>query len=132
MEVEDTVFRPIYEGVLIGNQDDPEDRPAATQNGLRILLAEDNAVCQRITRRVLEKHGFHVSIASNGKIALDLFNRQSFDLVLMDCQMPVLDGFKTTQLIRQIEEQTLQRIPIVALTSLVMPGDKERCIAAGM
>jgi signal transduction histidine kinase/CheY-like chemotaxis protein len=99
---------------------------------LRILLAEDNLVNQTLASRVLEKHGHNVAIATNGRQALQRLENQEFDLVLMDVQMPEMDGFETTAMIRKMEEATGAHLPIVAMTAHAMQGDKERCLAAGM
>jgi len=100
--------------------------------GVRILLAEDNKINQRVACGVLEKAGHQVQIASNGKIALELFENHTFDLILMDVQMPEMDGFEAVAIIRQREQHRTVRVPIVAMTAHAMAGDRERCIAAGM
>jgi len=103
-----------------------------TGTSLRILLAEDNAVNQRLAIRLLEKKGHAVLVAENGRQALDLLGREPVDLVLMDIQMPVMDGFEATALIRQGERGTSRHLPILALTAHAMKGDQERCLEAGM
>jgi two-component system sensor histidine kinase/response regulator len=100
--------------------------------GLRILLAEDNAVNQRVAMRILEKAGHHVQAASNGKVALQMLEQQSFDVVLMDVQMPEMDGFEATGQIRRKEQHTGEHMPIIAMTAHAMAGDRERCLEAGM
>jgi signal transduction histidine kinase/CheY-like chemotaxis protein len=105
---------------------------AKTQRRLRVLLAEDNAVNQKIAMRVLEKHGYHVTVAADGRQALAALDRASFDVVLMDVQMPGMDGFECTAAIRDHERETGNHMPIIAMTAHAMPGDRERCIAAGM
>jgi two-component system sensor histidine kinase/response regulator len=99
---------------------------------LRILLAEDNIVNQTLASRLLEKRGHHVTVAGNGKQALAAFEKQVFDVVLMDIQMPEMDGFEATSAIREREKSTGKHIPIVAMTAHAMKGDKERCLASGM
>jgi two-component system sensor histidine kinase/response regulator len=99
---------------------------------LQILLAEDNAVNQQLALRLLEKRGHIVTIASNGSEALTLLKGSPFDLVLMDIQMPVMNGFQATAAIRKEEEATGKHLPIIAMTAHAMEGDRERCIAAGM
>jgi signal transduction histidine kinase/CheY-like chemotaxis protein len=99
---------------------------------LRVLLAEDNAVNQKIASRFLEKAGHHVTLASDGRQALAAIERESFDVVLMDVQMPEMDGFEATAAIRAQEQDTGKRLPIIAMTAHAMAGDRERCLAAGM
>jgi len=111
----------------------PSRRAAAkTRRQLRVLLAEDNAVNQKIATRVLEKHGHHVTVAGDGRLALAALDRATFDVVLMDVQMPEMDGFEATAAIRGRERETGNHLPIIAMTAHAMPGDRERCIAAGM
>jgi CheY-like chemotaxis protein len=98
----------------------------------RILLTEDNVVNQRVALRILEKAGHVVSIAENGKVALKMLQEQTFDLILMDVQMPEMGGFEATALIREKEELTGRHIPIIAMTAHAMAGDRERCLDAGM
>jgi signal transduction histidine kinase/ActR/RegA family two-component response regulator len=104
-----------------------EDRPA-----LKILLAEDNRVNQVLATRLLEKRGHAVFVAETGKAVLDAVERQTFDLVLMDIQMPDMDGLAATAAIREREKQGGRRIPIIAITAHAMTGDKERFLRAGM
>jgi two-component system, sensor histidine kinase and response regulator len=99
---------------------------------LRILLAEDNAVNQALAKRLLEKRGHSVVVAPTGKDALHALGQQQFDLVLMDVQMPEMDGFTATTAIREKEQETQKHLPIIAMTAHAMTGDKERCLAAGM
>ena len=100
--------------------------------GLRVLLAEDNTVNQKVASRVLQKHGHHVTLASNGREALAALDQAHFDVVLMDVQMPEMDGFETTAVIRDRERISAAHLPIIAMTAHAMRGDRERCIAAGM
>jgi PAS domain S-box-containing protein len=99
---------------------------------LRVLVAEDNAVNQRLATRLLEKRGHRVTVAANGREAVDAQASQAFDLVLMDVQMPEMDGFEATAAIREREKHNGTHIPIIALTAHAMKGDRERCLAAGM
>jgi two-component system sensor histidine kinase/response regulator len=99
--------------------------------GFRILLVEDNPVNQKLARRMLEKQNHIVTIAGTGREALQRLEKDTFDLILMDIQMPEMNGFETTAAIRKREEHG-QHIPIIALTAHAMSGDRERCIAAGM
>lgn len=105
--------------------------PAPALPTLRILLAEDNPVNQRLAVRLLEKHGHTVTIANNGKEAVELAASQPFDLILMDVQMPEVCGLDATKQIRERERQTGGHIPIIALTAHVLKGDRERCLEAG-
>jgi signal transduction histidine kinase/ligand-binding sensor domain-containing protein/CheY-like chemotaxis protein len=104
----------------------------ADTTGLHILLAEDNLVNQQLARRLLERRGHSVTIANTGREALECLERASFDLILMDVQMPDMDGLEATVEIRQKERGTGAHIPIVALTARTMQEDRDRCIAAGM
>jgi CheY-like chemotaxis protein len=101
-------------------------------SSLRILLAEDNLVNQRLATRLLEKRGHFVVLAANGREAVTAFEKESFDLVLMDLQMPEMDGFEATAAIRAKEKSTGKHLPIVALTAHAMKGDREKCLASGM
>lgn len=100
----------------------------------KILVVEDNFVNQQLMTRVLSKDGFDVTIAGDGSEAVRLLASQSFDAVLMDCQMPTMDGYEATRLIRQAGRtaRSGQRLPVLALTANAMSGDRERCLAAGM
>jgi len=99
---------------------------------LSILLAEDNPVNQKLTIRMLEKRGHDVDLAENGRVALEMLERRRYDVVLMDVMMPEMDGLEATAAIREREEATGERIPIIALTANAMKGDRERCLEAGM
>jgi signal transduction histidine kinase/ActR/RegA family two-component response regulator len=108
-------------------------RPVATpRSGLRVLLAEDNKVNQRVAQRFLERLGHQVTVANDGREAVDQWQRQTFDLVLMDVQMPEMDGFEAVAAIREAERERTTRTPVLALTAHAMSGDRERCLAAGM
>jgi signal transduction histidine kinase/CheY-like chemotaxis protein len=98
----------------------------------RILVAEDNPVNQRLVVRLLEKRGHHVVVAANGREALEALGKESFDLVLMDVQMPEMDGMEATAAIREKEKGAGAHQWIIALTAHAMKGDRERCLAAGM
>jgi CheY-like chemotaxis protein len=98
----------------------------------RILLAEDNLVNQRLASRLLEKQGHRVVTVGSGREALERLERENFDLILMDVQMPEVDGIEATLTIRTKEVSTGAHIPIVAMTANAMQGDKDRCLAAGM
>ena len=112
----------------------PAPQASPTFGGRRILLVEDNPVNQRVAQRVLQKLAADVTLANNGAEALERMAESTFDAVLMDCQMPVMDGFTATRRIRELERQSGRgkRLPIIALTANVMSEDRENCIAAGM
>ena len=105
---------------------------ASTNRPLRVLVADDNLVNQRVTVRMLEKLGHQPVVVSDGAEAVRAYLASTFDIVLMDCQMPRVDGMEATAKIRKFEEGKEQRIPIVALTASALLGDAERCIAADM
>ena len=106
--------------------------PQAPSETLRILLAEDNLVNQRLMTRLLEKRGHRVVLAADGHKALAALETHSYDLVLMDIQMPEMNGMEATARIREKEKITGGHQPIVALTALAMKGDQELCLAGGM
>ncbi|QDT52085.1 Signal transduction histidine-protein kinase BarA [Caulifigura coniformis] len=99
---------------------------------LNVLLAEDSLANQKLAKGLLTRWGHHLTIVNNGLEAVAAVRRRDFDLVLMDVQMPELDGIEATAQIRQLEANTSQRLPIIAMTAHAMKGDKERCLAAGM
>jgi signal transduction histidine kinase/CheY-like chemotaxis protein len=107
-------------------------RMAAEPGGLHVLLAEDNPVNQRLAMRLLEQAGCRVTATVNGAAAVDAYRRERPDLILMDLQMPQMDGFEATRTIRDIERFRGVHTPIVALTAHAMEGDRERCLAASM
>ena len=119
--VEPSVILPAHDRIA------DSARPA-----LHLLLAEDNLVNQRLAARVLEKHGHQVTVVANGLEALMALEENHFDLILMDLQMPDLDGLETTRVIREQESGGTQHIPIIALTAHALQGDRERCFDAGM
>ena len=100
----------------------------------RVLLVEDMPANQEIARAMLESFGCSVDIGKNGEVALEMYQQESYDFILMDCQMPIMDGFEATRHIRQLESQrsSSHRIPIVALTAGKTEVEKERCYASGM
>jgi CheY-like chemotaxis protein len=102
------------------------------RNRSRILLAEDNAVNQTLAVRLLEKRGYIVSVAGNGLEALAALDKEGIALVLMDVQMPEMDGLQATMAIRDRERSTGRHIPIVAMTAHALKSDEERCLSAGM
>jgi CheY-like chemotaxis protein len=102
------------------------------QRKLRILLAEDNAVNQMLAARLIEKRGHMASVVSSGREALAALEKDSFDVILMDVQMPEMDGFEATAEIRKKENVIGRHTPIIAMTAYAMKGDRERCLTAGM
>ena len=124
---------------VLGQQSCGNDRPLITRHELpmsggrlRVLLAEDNPVNQTVGMRTLEKMGHMVVLATNGEKALSMLESQSFDLILMDVQMPEMDGLTATKRIREMERTRGGHIPIIAMTAHAMQGDRELCLAAGM
>ncbi len=105
---------------------------AGLRRSLRLLLAEDSLVNQRLAVGLLEKHGHQVDVVVNGREAVAAALSKKYDLVLMDVQMPELDGLEATQAIRSHEKNVGGHLPIVAMTAHAMKGDRERCLAAGM
>jgi two-component system, sensor histidine kinase and response regulator len=117
----------------------PETPTLLTRHALReernratVLLVEDNAVNQTLAIRLLEKRGYVVSVAGDGREALATLEKDNFDVVLMDIQMPEMDGFEATAAIRDKEKHTGQHLPIIAMTANALKGDQERCLEAGM
>jgi CheY-like chemotaxis protein len=99
---------------------------------VKVLLAEDNIINQKVAVRMLEKLGCRVEVVANGKEAFDALGKYTYDIVFMDCQMPIMDGYAATCAIRERERQTGGHLPIIAMTANAIWGDRERCIAAGM
>ena len=126
-----------FSGQTKGTGADPDpkadgDRSAMDKPRLKVLVAEDNKVNQVVVRKILEKNDHDVTIAGNGREALDMLAAGTFDIVLMDVQMPVMDGLQATRLLREKEEQEgLPRVPVISLTAHAMIGDRERCLDSG-
>ena len=106
--------------------------PESVSGPLRILVAEDNPVNQKVASGLLERAGHVVTIAENGKRAVAEAERLKYDVILMDVQMPEMDGLEATRQIRELERHEGRRVPIVAMTAHAMQGDRERCLEAGM
>ena len=116
-----------------------QDVATAPPDGARVLLVEDNPITQHIVRGILSNAGLQVEVAEHGPEALELVARKSYDLILMDCRLPAMDGYEVTRSIRRREESAINgggseppRVSIVALTANDQEGDRERCLAAGM
>jgi two-component system sensor histidine kinase/response regulator len=109
-----------------------EAKPKTAARSLKILVAEDTPFNQTFILRLLEKNGFQAVLVENGQQAVEVFNPDAFDVILMDVQMPEMDGFEATRKIRKIEEQNGGHLPIIAMTAYATEGDRERCLAAGM
>ena len=112
----------------------PDDlcQEVASVRPLRILLAEDGKANQTMAVGLLQKWGHSVELAENGLEVIEAYQRDAFDVILMDVQMPKMDGLEATRTIRELENESGHHIPIVAMTAHAMKGDRERCLAAGM
>ena len=142
--IDRTLFKPLRRNVLFDAIRQSLNLPAGLApvpqikndakhaNGLRLLLVEDNAVNQKLALRLLEKMGHHVSCVLNGREAVNAFKSATFDLILMDIQMPVMGGVEATQKIREAEQETSGHVPIIAMTAHAMAGDAEKYLSAGM
>jgi CheY-like chemotaxis protein len=124
-------------GVGGGGGDGSPARPTSRHTptaakSLRLLLAEDNPINQKLAVRLLEKEGHAVTVTANGRDALDALGREPFDAALFDVQMPEMDGLEAVAELRRREAITGRHLPVIALTAHAMKGDKERCLAAGM
>jgi CheY-like chemotaxis protein len=134
LELRDVLLRVLFESPEVLGERTLVTRHTVRENSksLSFLVAEDNTVNQRLIIRLLEKRGHHVVLARNGREAVEALEKQTFDIVLMDMQMPEMDGFEATKVIRENEKGSGIQVPIIALTAHAMQGDKERCLACGM
>ena len=138
--VRQTVLYDCLINVMAGRPQDPIVEPAGGKPlikapaGIRgeILLVEDNLINQQVALGILQVQGYSVTIASNGREAVETYARRPFDLILMDCAMPEMDGFEATREIRSRDRASGKRVPIVALTANAMAHDREECLNAGM
>jgi len=135
------LVKPVFEEKLIElltrrsdatGESSRQSKEAPAIRPLRVLVAEDNLINQRVVSRFLERDGHSLLISSNGREAVDAFQRQAFDVILMDVQMPEMDGITATREIRRLERPIGSHTPIIALTAHSVEGDRERCIDAGM
>jgi CheY-like chemotaxis protein len=109
-----------------------KDDDRLVNNSLCVLLVEDNIVNQKVAKRLLEKNGCRVDVAANGKEGVEMQGQFHYDIVFMDCQMPVMDGYQATAAIRENEKGSGQRQVIIALTANAIDGNREKCINSGM
>jgi signal transduction histidine kinase/DNA-binding response OmpR family regulator len=131
-ELRETILHALLDGMRPASSDVPPGPAVETLREAHILLAEDNAVNQKLAIRLLEKRGYFVTVVGDGQAALRQIENRSFALVLMDVQMPVMDGLTATQAIRSLEKRSGGHIPIIAMTAHALKSDEERCLAAGM
>ena len=120
-----------------GTNDHPVSRTQLTQEdiffkNLHILLVEDNEINQIVTQKLLQLHGIIVDVAENGQVAIDMLSKNSYDLLLMDLQMPVMDGYATTTFIRKMMAPYISNVPIIAYTAHAFQGEEQKCLAHGM
>lgn len=120
------------EAIPVSDSEHGSDDTRQQFAGQHILLAEDNMVNQRVACTLLKRFGLKVTAVDNGKRAIDAWRKTGCDLILMDCQMPKMDGYKATENIRQIEKDSGGHVPIIALTANAMESDKKRCLESGM
>ena len=131
----DALTAPAHDSAPQDTQATPDTPPGtgSTASQLSVLLAEDNPVNQKLAIAILSRHGYNVTLAHHGQEALDILEAATFDLVLMDLQMPVMDGLEACNRIRAKQDAGIwQRIPVIAMTAHAMRGDRERYLAAGM
>jgi CheY-like chemotaxis protein len=134
-ELRQAILATLYPGLVAPTAPKGGDARAAEGHprvNLRILVAEDNPVNQAVARRLLQKRGHIVTTVDNGREALAAVERGTFDLILMDVQMPEMDGLEATAAIRRREQGSGVHLPILAMTAHAMKGDEEQCLAAGM
>ncbi|MCA9113352.1 MAG: response regulator, partial [Planctomycetaceae bacterium] len=116
----------------VSNVREIAERIETTPRALRILLAEDTPANQKVVKAILTKRGHQVDIADNGREAMDLHQQQDYDLILMDVQMPTMDGLQATEAIRQLASTNKANIPIIAMTAHARREDRQKCFNAGM
>ncbi|MBN2428641.1 MAG: response regulator [Deltaproteobacteria bacterium] len=121
---------PESDKMVPAEENQPQD--TGVPSGIRILVAEDNPVNQEVILNILNFYGCETDLAENGRMAMDAWQKNPYDLILMDCQMPEMDGYEVTEVIRREEQKTGTHIPVIALTAHALKGDREKCLAAGM
>lgn len=125
-------FEPLSESTRAATRDElPETLLHDLRCSRRVLVVEDNPASQMLVVEILKRLGCHVEAVSNGQEAVAAYQQAPYDLILMDCDMPVMDGFEATRIIRT-QEPLDRHVPIIALTALALQGEAERCLAAGM
>jgi len=128
-----THFQKIRFNICVKQGTDNENSPAEPANKGHILIADDDLVSQRVIRMLLENAGYRVEAVADGKAAISVMESRSFDMVFMDCMMPVMDGFEATRAIRSSDAGDIDpSVPVVALTGLTTSDDREKCFVAGM
>ncbi len=146
LKIESYLLKPVKQSELLDEilrvlgvsttEDDHAERQAVealvARKSLQVLLVEDSPMNQKLAQAVLKKAGHQVTVANNGREGLEAWRSATFDVVLMDIQMPEMDGFEATQAIREREKQLGSHIPIIAMTAHALKGDRERCLEAGM
>jgi len=128
LEILSRILKPCHPGP----EKPPPAGPRPAGRSLRILLVEDNRVNQMVIEGILEKQNHKLTIASCGKRALEILKKEIFDIILMDIQLPEMDGFEATQKVRALEKKAERHTPVIAITAHALKGDRERCLAAGM
>lgn len=113
-------------------EDKGENMGRNEEKSLKLLIVEDDSIIRMVLERLSLRKDWKVILAEDGKAAIDAYQKEEFDVIIMDCQMPVLDGFKTTGEIRQLESQRGTHTPIIALTANAFKGVRETCLNAGM
>ena len=131
MTLHDALVSAVH-GVVAAGPRLAEARTPAPRQSVLVLVAEDNPVNRKLALQQLKKLGYAAHAVADGREAIDAVVRDDYDLVLMDCQMPEVDGFEATREIRRAESARGRHVPIVAMTANALEGDREQCLAAGM